>query len=257
MPILSVERGEIYYEVSGKGFPLLMFAPGFLGSRIEHWRKPPAGHCAVPEWRNPIPALARDFKVITLDVRNAGRSWAEIGPDYDWPCYTADHLAVLDELGIDKCHVLGACIGVSFALALAHAAPGRIASLVLQNPIGLSGENRTVLDEQIAQWSGGLAARPDVSPSALRAVGPRMFGRDFVFSITRNAAGRVSAPTLLMPGNDRMHPPLVSASLARLMKAEVVNPWKGKAYCDAALERARDFLIEHTPGQLAAGRFVS
>jgi hypothetical protein len=84
-----------------------------------------------------------------------------------------------------------------------------------------------------------------------------MFGRDFVFSITRNAAGRVSAPTLLMPGNDRMHPPLVSASLARLMKAEVVNPWKGKAYCDAALERARDFLIEHTPGQLAAGRFVS
>lgn len=256
MPMLSVERGEIYYEVSGKGFPILLFAPGFLGSRIERWRKAPAGRTA-PDWRNPVPRLARDFRVITLDVRNAGRSWAEIGPDYDWPCYTADHLALLDELGVEKCHVMGTCIGVSFALALAHAAPRRVAALALQNPLGLSGENRAAIDAAAAQWAERLALRPDVLPLALNEVGPRMFGRDFVFSITRNAASKIGAPTLLMPGNDAMHPPLVSASLARLMKAEVVNPWKDKAHCDGALERIRSFFIEHTPGRLAAGRFVS
>lgn len=257
MPILSVERGEIYYQVSGRGFPVLLFAPGFLGSRIERWRRHPAARGRSPQWRNPIPALARDFKVIALDVRNAGRSWSEIGPDYDWPCYTTDHLALLDEVGAERCHVMGTCIGASFALALAQAAPGRIASLVLQNPIGLSGENRAMVDEKIAKWAHGLSARPDVSPSALKAVGPRMFGRDFVFSITRNAASRIGVPTLLMPGNDVMHPPLVSASLARLTKAEVLNAWKGPEHCDAALERARSFFAEHTPGFAAAGRFVS
>lgn len=257
MPIFSVERGEIYYEVKGKGFPVLLFAPGFLGSRIERWRKRPGGRGAAPEWRNPIPALARDFKVVTLDVRNAGRSWAEIGPDYDWPCYTADHIALLDAIGAEKCHVMGTSIGVSFALALAHAAPDRIASLVLQNPIGLSGENRAAIDQRFSQWAGGFAARPDVAPSTLRAVGPRMFGGDFVFSLTRSAVGRIDAPTLLMPGNDRMHPPLVSASLARMLKAEVFNPWRGPAHCDAALERAHDFLLEHTPGRVTAGRCVS
>jgi len=117
MPILSVERGEIYYQVSGRGFPVLLFAPGFLGSRIERWRRHPAARGRSPQWRNPIPALARDFKVIALDVRNAGRSWSEIGPDYDWPCYTADHLALLDEVGAERCHVMGTCIGASFAMA--------------------------------------------------------------------------------------------------------------------------------------------
>ena len=91
MPIFPVERGEIYYEVTGRGHPLLVFAPGFLGSRQ------PVGIGT----RNAIPALARSFRVITVDARNAGRSWAEIGPDYDWPLYTADHMALLDAIGAE------------------------------------------------------------------------------------------------------------------------------------------------------------
>jgi len=245
MPIFPVERGEIYYEVTGRGHPLLVFAPGFLGSRE------PVGIGA----RNAIPALARSFRVVTVDVRNAGRSWAEIGPDYDWPLYTADHMALLDEVGINSCHVFGSSFGASFALALAQAAPERVSALVLQNPIGLSGDNRELIEAEIAQWTASLAGRPDVSPSALKAVGPRMFKRDFVFSLTRNAVGRITAPTLLLPGDDRLHPPLVSAALARLTRAEVLPRWQDSERADSVMERVSGFLREHTPGQaMLAGR---
>ena len=127
--------------------------------------------------------------------------------------------------------------------------------MVLQNPVGLSGDNRELIEAEIAQWTASLAGRPDVSPSALKAVGPRMFKRDFVFSLTRNAVGRITAPTLLLPGDDRLHPPLVSAALARLTRAEVLPRWQDSERAESAMERVSGFLREHTPGQaMLAGR---
>ena len=35
MPDLAIPAGHIHYEVHGTGYPVLLFAPGFLGSRIE------------------------------------------------------------------------------------------------------------------------------------------------------------------------------------------------------------------------------
>ena len=44
MSFLQVEHGEIYYEDHGAGYPVLLFAPGFLSSRIERWSINPAVH---------------------------------------------------------------------------------------------------------------------------------------------------------------------------------------------------------------------
>ena len=41
MPFLDA-GGSIHYEVHGRGYPVLLFAPGFLSSRIERWRTNPA-----------------------------------------------------------------------------------------------------------------------------------------------------------------------------------------------------------------------
>jgi hypothetical protein len=38
MPVLTRPDAEIYYEVHGSGFPLLLFAPGGLRSQLEYWR---------------------------------------------------------------------------------------------------------------------------------------------------------------------------------------------------------------------------
>ena len=98
MPLLDIRGGKLYYEVHGNGYPVLLFAPGFLSSRIERWSTNPARPGVPQDWLDPIAELSADFQLIALDVRNAGHSRAAIGPQDDWTTYTADHLALLDHL---------------------------------------------------------------------------------------------------------------------------------------------------------------
>ena len=53
-----------------------------------------------------------------------------------WDDYARQGLGLLDELGIDRAHVMGGCIGCSIAVALAVANPDRAAGLVLYSPAG-------------------------------------------------------------------------------------------------------------------------
>ncbi|HTQ01034.1 MAG TPA: alpha/beta fold hydrolase [Casimicrobiaceae bacterium] len=246
MPSLAIPAGHIHYEMHGRGYPVLLFAPGFLSSRIERWRTNPAKPGVAQDWLDPIAELASDFTLIALDVRNAGQSRAAVGPNDDWTSYTADHLALLDHLGIAKCHVMGACIGVSFALALAAARPGLVTAMVLQNPIGLSPSNRAALDHEFELWAKEVSGWPDIDPSALPAFGKRMFGGDFIFSVSREFVRDCAIPSLLMPGTDLVHPAVVSDELARMPRVEILAPWKGLALREQAMRRVRDFLLEHT-----------
>ena len=40
MPILNRPDGSLAYQVHGSGFPVLLFAPGGLRSRMEMWSSP-------------------------------------------------------------------------------------------------------------------------------------------------------------------------------------------------------------------------
>ena len=157
MPFLTIPNGRIYCEDSGSGYRVLLFAPGFLSSRIERWRSNPAKPGVMQDWVDPIPVLAPHFRLIALDVRNAGEPRADITPDYGCDSYTEDHLALLRHLGVGHCHVMGACIGVSFALSLDKAQPGRVSSVVLQNPIGRAG-NRETVEAEFGHWAKQVGA---------------------------------------------------------------------------------------------------
>ena len=80
----------------------------------------------------------------------------------------------------------------------------------------------------------------------LPAIGQRMFGADFLFSTEPDFVASCGLPMLLMPGNDSMHPAAISDAIARLGHAEIIDPWKGPQYRDAAIARARQFLLQHT-----------
>jgi pimeloyl-ACP methyl ester carboxylesterase len=247
MPFLTVPGGQIYYEDHGTGYPVLLFAPGFLSSRIERWRSNPSRPGVAQDWVDPMPVLAPHFRLVALDVRNAGTSRVALTPDYGWQSYTADHLALLRHLGITRCHVMGACIGVSFALSLAEAQAGLVSAMVLQNPIGLAGNRETVQGE-IDDWARQVASWPGVDASLLPEIGQRMFGTDFLYSVTRDFVASCDVPILLMPGDDRMHPTETSADILRLARnAEQVYPWKGPAHREQAMERALGFFLEHRP----------
>ena len=130
----EIERPDgavIHYETFGEGFPLLCFAPGGVNSQIDFWSV-----SAI----NPIEEFASDFMVIGMDQRNAGKSPAPAAPaPYD--VMVADQIAVLDDLGVERAHTFGGCIGVAFILRIAQEAPGRITTGVGQDPVGLNHTN--------------------------------------------------------------------------------------------------------------------
>lgn len=247
MPYLPVPDGQIYYEVHGEGYPVLLFAPGFLSSRIERWGGNPSKPGVPQGWLDPLPALSDRFQLIALDVRNAGRSRVKLNATDDWEAYTDDFLALVDHLGVARFHAFGACIGVSFALSVAKRRPQAVTALVLQNPIGLSDVNRAALDEEFNRWAAEARAWPNIDPGLLPAFRERMFGSDFVFSVTREFVRSLSTPILLMPGDDIVHAASVSSDLAQAPNVEVLAPWKGVALRDMAMQRVRAFLLRHIP----------
>ncbi len=164
MPVFERAGVSLYYEEYGSGYPLLLFAPGGMRSSIDFWRRSPF---------DPTAELAQDFRVIAMDQRNAGRSRAPISAADGWETYAADHLALLDHLGARRAHVLGGCIGSSYCLGLIKLAPERVSAAVLQNPIGLSPENRTAFHEMFDGWASELSK----SPPRVERGGARCFSR--------------------------------------------------------------------------------
>ncbi len=250
MPTLKTAESEIYFEEYGRGFPVLLFAPGGMRSKIDAWRRNPANPEAIPPWMDPTAALSDRFRVIAMDQRNAGKSSAPVSAADDWSAYTRDHLGLLDYLGIERCHVMGGCIGSSYALALCQAAPGKVAAAILQNPIGIAGDNHQVFREMFDGWAGEIAARGDIDKTALRSFGRNMFEGDFVLSVDRDFVRRCDVPMLVLPGGDAFHPKAVAEEIVALAPdAELLAQWKGPEFLASTIAKVRDFLIRHTDGQ--------
>lgn len=235
-------RGDtaIHYEVYGTGYPLLLMAPGGMRSSIPFWDRAPF---------HPVREMVGQFQVIAMDQRNAGQSRAPVSAADSWISYTSDHVALLDHLGITTCHLLGGCIGGAFCLGLLAADPSRISAAVLQQPIGLSSENRTAFYKMFDSWAEELVqSRPDVLPDALAGLKENLYGGDFVFSVSRDRVKMLRAPLLILRGNDLYHPPETSEEIARIApRAELITNWKEGDDLTRALSRVKSFLAAHTP----------
>lgn len=240
MPDMTHGDVTIHYEEYGSGYPLLLFAPGGMRSSIEFWNKSPF---------DPTVELASDFRVIAMDQRNAGESRGPVQASDGWETYTGDHLALLDHLGISRCHLMGGCIGSSYCLGLIQAAPERVTAAVLQNPIGLSPANRELFYGMFDSWAEDLGGRrPELDKGAFAPFRQRMYGGDFVFNVTRDFVRSCTKPLLILAGNDEFHPAATSEEISRLApNAEIIRSWKTPNVVGAAVERVREFLKSNRP----------
>ena len=238
----SFERGDatIHYDLEGDGFPVLLIAPGGMRSANELWPN--------MVW-NPR-SLADEYRVIGMDQRNAGRSFAPVSSDDGWDTYLADQLALLDHLGIERCHVVGMCIGGPYIAGLLRAAPERFASAVLLQPVGIEpdGSNRQAFYEMFDAWVELQGDRHGgISDETWRAFRSSMWDGDFVLTATAEEMASMTTPMLVAMGNDLYHPESTSREVAAAApNATLVESWKDGDDLVRFDGIAREFLSANT-----------
>jgi 3-oxoadipate enol-lactonase len=109
--------GGLAYEIAGQGDPIVLVHAGIADRRM--WD---------PQW----PALASVGRVVRYDARGFGET---LPPSGAWS-HHADLLALIDELGLGRAHVIGTSMGAGIAVEAALAEPRAVASLLLVAPGG-------------------------------------------------------------------------------------------------------------------------
>ena len=242
MPSFTHGDATIYYEEYGQGFPILTFAPGGTMSTIAFWHRP-----ASPV--DPTVVFASDFRVIAMDQRNAGgQSHAPIKATDGWHSFASDHIALLDHLGIDQCHLYGQCIGGPFILSLLKAQPQRFVSAVIAQPIGRVGPLPPGRSANFSGWVDTLTNHPEATDEVLDAYYANLYGPDFGYSVDRAFVSSCQTPCLVLAGNDEAHPFAIAEEIARLLPhAEFIPDWKSGEPLAVATARMKQFLSDHTP----------
>lgn len=116
MPHLSTPSVKLYYEEMGTGPETIVFSHGLLWSH--------------KMFRAQMEHLSDRYRVIAYDHRGQGQS--EVTPQgYDMDTLTEDAVALLDGLGVERCHFAGLSMGGFVAMRMAIRYPDRVQSLIL------------------------------------------------------------------------------------------------------------------------------
>lgn len=233
------DGAKIHWSIRGTGsIPVLMLAPGGMRSRTAAWGLRRAGPY------DPLASLPLDrYTLISMDQRHAGASTAQLRDSDGWDTFRDDQIAVLDAAGVrGRCHVLGSCIGPSYALRLLRDHPTRFARAVLMQPIGRAvhttepeswdGENEPkATSHWFGLWAEEMLRDRRATPEALNALHARMFGGatedEFVFSVSRADISRLRIPMLVLAGVDIHHPSEVAREIVRVApSAKLIEGWR-------------------------------
>lgn len=125
----NINGTSIYYEVQGKGTPLVLIHGNF-------------GDCRY--WDAQFDVFAEKHKVIRYDFRGYGKS--SLPKEGERFSHHEDLRALLEYLSIPKANMIGFSMGCAIALDLAIAYPKKIDSLVCVGP-WISGYNSPSIQE--------------------------------------------------------------------------------------------------------------
>ncbi len=116
MPKVLVNEINIYYEIKGEGFPIVMIMG--LAGNADWWDK------AL------IEGLSKEYKTIIFDNRGVARTDND-DKDFTMKDLADDTVGLMDALKIEKAHVLGISMGGVVAQEIAINYPQRVEKLIL------------------------------------------------------------------------------------------------------------------------------
>jgi pimeloyl-ACP methyl ester carboxylesterase len=231
MPKLRVGDISMYYVEAGQGDPLVLI----MGLGADHLA-----------WGFQFPAFAEKYRTIAFDNRGAGQTDA---PDHPYTTHMMadDTVGLMDALGIEHAHVLGASLGGMIAQEIALHHPDRVRSLQLHCTLGrpdgylraqieVGRLQRRALSREAALRAGYLwlfaPATYDERPEFVEMILQNALANPYPISLTgferqcdavetHDALDRVHAigcPTLItVADHDILVPPRFSRALAERM----------------------------------------
>jgi pimeloyl-ACP methyl ester carboxylesterase len=247
MPFYERDNVRIHYEEAGSGFPLLVMPGGGLSSHLGRW--PTAVFNAMEAFKN-------DFRVITMDQRNAigGQSTGPVQVDDPWGAFADDQIGLMDHLGINEFMALGCCIGGPFVLKIAERVPGRVQAVVMCQPVGRNEAHPDAMyDAGHNTWGPELCqTRPDLNMEHIDRYLHNLYRNpdDFVYSVTRDFVRSCQTPILVMPDDTPAHSYEVAIEVTQLApNCEVtLYPWKETPETKVqAVDHVMRFLKAHEP----------
>lgn len=118
MPYLETDQGQLYYQVQGKGQPIVILRGLARSSRY---------------WLGFENHLAKFYQVIMLDHRGIGRTTIPMSWNDSIENLAEDLKRILDHLELEKAHIFGLSLGGMIAMAFARVYPERCQTLMVAN----------------------------------------------------------------------------------------------------------------------------
>jgi pimeloyl-ACP methyl ester carboxylesterase len=146
--VVNVDGVEIAYTSAGSGPTTLLFIHG-LGSYM-------------PVWKQNLPALQGQFRVVAIDLPGYGRS-AKANYHYSMDFFARAVEGVIRELQLHSVVLVGHSMGAQIAITHALKYPNRARALALLAPAGL---------EEFGRGEGRWLSRA-VSPDFIKAATPK------------------------------------------------------------------------------------
>ncbi|PTB22674.1 3-oxoadipate enol-lactonase [Trinickia symbiotica] len=232
MPYINANDISLYYRIDGAqraDAPWLVLSNA-LGTDVALWS---------PQ----IDTLSRTFRVLRYDTRGLGRSSAPAGP-YTIEQLSADVLALLDALGIERAHFCGVSLGGATGMALAARHGERIDRLISvsappRNPTSAEiwaermkqargGSMPALADAVIARWfSAAFVAREPLVCAAIRDMIRHTDPEGYAGNCAAVAStdltaelARIEAPTLILTGT---HDAAIAPEAGRALAASIAG----------------------------------
>jgi pimeloyl-ACP methyl ester carboxylesterase len=206
MPLAQAGPNEIHYVEKGSGFPVVLIH-GLAGD-----------HTA---WAAPMESWCQDHRVLAFDNRGAGQS-TQVDEPISTEDMARDTLALMDQVRIDRAHVVGRSMGGAIAQHMALMQPERVHTLVVLasfaklDPVGV----RVLTNmRQVLEWRDDWADH--ARHSVANFVSPAFFNEnpDTIAQIEGLIGGETRLPACYVRQN---HACLEHDTLDRL--AEITCP---------------------------------
>lgn len=186
---MEVNGVKLYYEVYGKGEPLLLLN---------------GNNTSMSKFANQLEDLSKEYMVIGLDSRGQGKSTGD-DTKLTYELMSEDVNAFLDKMNLKNVNILGWSDGGNIAVILARDHPDKVKKMAIMgtvlynNETSVKPEINELIKKQLAEWDaqGKSKNSMDYRLKVLLLTEP---------NINPDSLNKIKVPTLVMAGEDDVMP---------------------------------------------------